>query len=99
MSIIIITLAVIFGILLIVFGIALASVQNSAINRCLDTKRLHNRLLVGDEKVSILTNDKLLSLKFPIYTHVGMGGVGPSYVPCFEIFQMVNKELSYRRRK
>lgn len=95
------TIMIIIGILasvgLIGLGIAIASCQNSMITHCFKIRKLHDDLLVGESGVSDIPNSKLLSLRSPIFTHVGMGGIGPHYRPSFEVFRMVCDELSQRR--
>ena len=96
-------LLITFGILgvigAIVIGVYVSNFQTKEIRKCLDIKKLHNDLLVGEKIMSDLVNADILSLKNPIYTHVGFGGVGPRYHPCFEIMKMVDEELTQRRNK
>ncbi len=82
---------------IIIFGWKIASVQNEAIEQCFEVKELADRLLTGELEMKYISNSQLLLLRRPIFTHVGMGGVGPSYLPSFAILEMVNEELSRRR--
>ena len=93
--IIIISIFSVIGLIWLAIGIA--SCQNSAITHCFKIKKMHDNLLVGEAGISNVSNSDLLSLRFPIFTYVGMGGFGPYYNPSFEIFSMVTDELALRR--
>lgn len=81
----------------IILGWSIASVQNSAISNCFKLREAQNGLLTGDLKIEDMTDFQLLSLRLPMFTHVGIGGVGPAYLPSFTVLCMVDEELSRRR--
>jgi len=73
--------------------------QNSIISNCLGSKRRHDSLLVGDLDIRDISDSELLSLRRPMFTHVGMGGIGPYYSPSFTVLRLVFDELESRRLK
>ena len=77
-------------------GYQLAKIQNHAIDICLDTKLLHNQLLTGVVKISDCTDKQLLRLKTPMFTHVGLGGIGPSFAADYSVLVMIIDELKSR---
>lgn len=82
---------------LIYLGWWIASIQNRTIDVCLGRMKKHNSILVGDLKVKDISNSDLVKLNRPLYTHVGMGGIGPCYNPSFTVYSLISDELSRRR--
>ena len=74
-----------------------ARLMDGGIRRCFHIRELHDKLLTGDCKIDDVSKPDLLSLRNPILTHVGIGGVGPSYWPSDEILCMVNSALEKMR--
>lgn len=95
--IIIISVISIVGV--ITLGIFIASCQNRIINDCLDRKRKHDKLLIGKLNVHNIPDSELISLSRPMFTHIGMGGLGPCYNPSFTVLCLVVDELTSRRSK
>lgn len=93
----IITIGTITILFLIWFGYMAISIQNKAISRCFRLRKLHNELLFGRKQFKDISDSELLSLSKPLFTHVGMGGIGPSYNPSFSVWEMITEEISRRR--
>jgi len=82
---------------IIYLGWKLASLQNSVIDNCFKVRKLHNDIITGKIDMRYISDSELLSLKRPIFTHIGMGGIGPQYIPSFEVLRLVGEELCRRR--
>ena len=92
------TILIIVGIVIsITVGCWAGSLQNVEIKRCMKLKKMSDTLLVGKLELKYITDSQLLSLSRPKFTHVGLGGIGPSYIPSFFIHELVMEELSRRR--
>ena len=96
---ILITIAIVIGAVLISMVIALpiASIQNKTISNCFDRKRKHDKLLAGELNVQNISNSELIALSRPLFTCIGMGGIGPQYNPSFTVFSLICDELAHRR--
>jgi len=79
------------------FVISMAMIQNRQIGRVKALRDLERSLLFGETDMRYITDDDLYSLGRSFYSHVGMGGVGPCYIPSFPTYLLVNKELGRRR--
>ncbi len=97
MIIVKIVLAVIFMIGLIVLGISIASCQNSLIDSCFRKRERHDKLLIGELTIKDISDFDLISLSRPMFTHIGMGGIGPHYNPSFTVLCLIDDELTRRR--
>ena len=75
----------------------ISSFQNKIIGDCLNRKRKHDKLLTGELYIQDISNTELIALSHPLWTHIGMGGVGPRYNPSFAVFCLIVDELSRRR--
>ena len=93
----IIIIGIVVILFLVWFGYVLATTQNEAISRCFKMRKLHNDLLFGRSLIKDISDSELLSLSKPLFTHVGMGGIGPAYNPSFSVFEMIMKEIGRRR--
>lgn len=86
------------GIIFSVFaGIIIGKVMQGPIDRCFELRVIHDKLLTGKIEMKYILDSDLIDLRKPLRTVVGMGGVGPSYLPSFDVFQMVLEELTRRR--
>jgi len=94
--VIIVILLVLCG-LVLGFVISMAAIQNRQIERVLALRDLERSLLFGETDMRYITDDALYFLGRSSYSHVGMGGVGPCYIPSFPTYLLVNKELCRRR--
>lgn len=93
-----IVLCILIGLVIAVpIAIWVASIQASHINICFDLKSTQDKLLVGKLKIEDVSDEVLLRLRLPKFTHVGVGGVGPAYIPSFVLWCMVADELKRRR--
>lgn len=79
------------------FGIALARTQNQLIDRCFELRGEHDDLLTGKLKPDCISGKDLIDLQRPMFTYVGLGGVGPMYNPMFAVREIASQELSHRR--
>ncbi len=46
-----------------------------------------------------VSSKDLILLQKPLFTHVGIGGIGPAYFPSFDIACIAQAELERRRNK
>lgn len=93
-------LLVVSGLILVVSGLIalpITYMQNSCVEDCFARMIKHDKVLCGELNVKDLPNSELLSLKSPLFTVVGMGGVGPRYQPSFDVFSLILDELRRRR--
>ena len=91
---------IITGIIVAIFlGILIASFQNAIISDCLDRKRMHDKILVGELDFRYISDSELVGLSRPLWTHIGVGGIGPCYNPSFTVFCLVVDELTRRRSR
>lgn len=90
---------IMIGSLAIALPIAIwvTSIQHEGIKICQDLKSTQDKLLVGQLKIGDISDEKLIRLRLPKFTHVGMGGVGPAFMPSFTLWCMVDEELARRR--
>lgn len=92
-------------ILIILVGLVIAtpiaiwvtSIQYEGIKICFDLRSTQDKLLVGELKIEDISDELLLRLRLPKFTHVGVGGVGPAYNPSFALWCKVDDELKRRR--
>ena len=82
-----------------VIAIWVTGIQSSEIDKCIELKRTHNRLLAGELKIKDIPNELLIRLRNPKFTHICIGGVGPFYICSFDVWNMVKEELLRRRSK
>jgi len=94
---VIIVILLVLGGLVLSFVISMATIQNRRIGRVLELRDLERSLLFGETDMRYITDDDLYFLGRSSYSHVGMDGVGPCYIPSFPTYLLVKKEL-YRRR-
>ena len=95
--IIMISLIAVMSIGTIVVACYVAGAQNESIRRCLDLKRTQDKLMTGELDVKTLADSQVLRLTHPMFTTVGVGGVGPAYFPSCYTLAIIDKELSRRR--
>lgn len=81
----------------ILLGLVITRPMNAAISKCLAIKDLHDDVACGVKRLPDVSDTDLLSLSRPCFTVVGMGGVGPAYLPSFSIWRLVQDELLKRR--
>ncbi len=81
----------------VLVGVVVGRSMNSAIARCLVIKDLHDEISCGTKKLPNVSNADLISLSRTCFTVVGVGGVGPAYIPSFSIWRLVQDELAKRR--
>ena len=97
MGSILIFLAIVGLVLSICFAVFIASGMNKAVDECLRIKRLSRELLCGTVELGCISDSDLFSLREAKFTHVGVVGVGPIYLPSYEILEIIGNELSRRR--
>lgn len=92
---------IIFVGLVIAIPIAIwvTSLQVKEIGICFNLKSTQNDLLIGRSKIGDISDELLLRLRLPKFTHVGIGGIGPAYTPSFTLWCMVAEELKRRRER
>ena len=73
------------------------SIQAKEIDVCHNLQSTQNKLFVGILKMGDISDELLLRLRIPKFTHIGVGGVGPAYTPSFTLWCMVADELKRRR--
>lgn len=95
-----IVLVILVGLVIAIpIAIWVTSIQGSQINICFDLKSTQDKLLIGKLKIEDVSDELLLRLRLPKFTHVGVGGVGPAYQPSFTLWSMVADELKRRRER
>lgn len=75
----------------------IARMQDSCIKDCLALVRQHDKVFCGELNVKDISSSELMALNRPMFTVVGMGGMGPRYEPSFDVFSLVIDELRRRR--
>lgn len=80
-----------------VIATLVTSIQAKEIGICRNLKLVQGDLLVGKLGIEDISDELLLRLRIPKFTHIGVGGVGPAYTPSFVLWCMVGDELKRRR--
>jgi hypothetical protein len=81
----------------VIVGLLVGKMMNEPIERCFELKSLHNDILFGRKLLADLDDRTLFSLSKPLWTVVGMGGMGPRYTPDFSVFSLIQREIEARR--
>lgn len=93
----IVILIIVSLVIAVPIAIWVTSIQGEGIKICFELKSVQDELLVGKLKIEDVSDELLLRLRLPKFTHVGVGGVGPAYMPSFILWCMVADELKRRR--
>ena len=77
----------------------IADMMQVPIDEVFRRRKLENSIRTGETKLNDVSSKDLIAIQSSLYTTVGVGGIGPAYLPSFDIYSLAQRELERRRNE